>query len=107
MEIIKMLTHHWEDVKRIYEEGIATGDATFQTAAPAWEEWNGSHLEVCRLISVENDKLSGWIALTPLSGRCVYSGVAEVSIYVAQNAKGKGIGKQLLRSVINESEHHN
>jgi len=107
MEIIKMLPQHREDVKRIYEEGIGTGDATFQTAAPEWGEWNSSHLQTCRLIVVENDKILGWAALTPVSDRCVYAGVAEVSVYIAEAARGKGMGKQLLRALINESEQHN
>jgi len=107
MEIIKMLPQHWEDVKRIYEEGIGTGNATFQTAAPEWEEWNKAHLQTCRLIAVENDKLLGWAALTPVSDRCVYAGVAEVSVYIAEAARGKGMGKQLLQALINESEQHN
>ncbi len=102
-----MLPQHWEDVKRIYEEGIGTGNATFQTAAPEWEEWNKAHLQTCRLIAVENDKLLGWAALTPVSDRCVYAGVAEVSVYIAEAARGKGMGKQLLRALINESEQHN
>ena len=59
-----MLPHHWEDVKRIYEDGITTGNATFQTAASGWEEWNSSHLQTCRLVAVEKDRLLGWVALT-------------------------------------------
>jgi L-amino acid N-acyltransferase YncA len=106
MEIIKMLPHHWQDVKKIYEEGIKTRNATFQTAAPEWEEWNNSHLQTCRLIAVDN-VVVGWAALTPVSERCVYAGVAEVSVYVAQNARGKGVGKQLLQVLISESEQHN
>ena len=102
-----MLPYHWEDVKRIYEEGIATANATFQTAAPSWEEWNKDHLTTARFVAVDNHEMLGWAALTPVSGRCVYAGAAEVSVYVAYNARGKGVGKQLLQSVINESEHHN
>jgi len=107
MEIIKMLSYHWEDVKKIYEEGIKTGNATFQTAAPEWEEWNNSHLQTCRLIAVDNNLIIGWAALTAVSGRCVYAGVAEVSVYVTQGARGKGVGKQLLQALIKESEQHN
>ncbi len=107
MEITTMLPRHWEDVKKIYEEGIATGNATFQIAAPGWEEWNNSHLQTCRLIAVENNHVIGWAALTRVSGRCVYAGVAEVSVYVAAAARGNGTGKQLLRALINESERHN
>src|SRR6266516_4522697 len=107
MEITTMLPRHWEDVKKIYEEGIATGNATFQTAAPGWEEWNNSHLQTCRLIAVENNHVIGWAALTRVSGRCVYAGVAEVSVYVAAAARGNGTGKQLLGALINESERHN
>ena len=102
-----MLSYHWEDVKKIYEEGIKTGNATFQTAAPEWEEWNNSHLQTCRLIAVDNNLIIGWAALTSVSGRCVYAGVAEVSVYVTQGARGKGVGKQLLQALIKESEQHN
>lgn len=102
-----MAPEHWDDVKRIYEEGIATGNATFQTEALSWEEWDKSHLQSCRLVAVEDNRVSGWAALTPVSGRCVYAGVAEVSVYVANAARGKGIGKKLLEALIEESEKNN
>jgi L-amino acid N-acyltransferase YncA len=102
-----MLAANWENVKRIYEEGIATGNATFQTSAPSWEEWDSSHLQSCRLIAVDNDEVIGWAALTPVSERCVYAGVAEVSVYVAGEARGRGVGKKLLECLIKESEKNN
>jgi len=107
MEIIPMLPAHWEEVKRIYEEGIATGNATFQTAAPAWEEWNDAHLQTCRLVATDNNTVIGWAALTPVSGRCVYADVAEVSVYVAAAARSKGIGTLLLHALIDASEKNN
>jgi L-amino acid N-acyltransferase YncA len=104
METIAMTPEHWPDVKRIYEEGIATGHATFQTGAPTWEEWDGSHLTHSRLVALDEGKLVGWAALTPVSGRCVYAGVAEVSVYIAASARGRGVGKRLLSDLIEESE---
>ncbi len=104
MEIVSMLPTHWEAVKTIYEEGIATGDATFQTSAPPWEEWDAAHLQAARLVAVENDTVLGWAALTPVSGRCVYAGVAEVSVYVSAGARGRGLGKQLLNALVTASE---
>lgn len=103
-EIIDMEFPHWEEVKRIYLEGIATGHATFQASAPDWEEWDSSHLPACRLVAIENAEVLGWAALTPVSGRCVYAGVAEVSVYVAQKARGKGIGGMLLGALVAEAE---
>lgn len=101
-----MLPQHWEAVKTIYEEGIATGNATFQTAAPSWQEWDNAHVKTCRIIATENNEVLGWAALTPVSSRCVYAGVAEVSVYVAAHARGKNIGSLLLQALINESEQN-
>lgn len=100
----KMQDEDWEAVQAIYQEGIATGNATFETDTPEWEEWNRSHLRDCRLIAREGDQVVGWAALTPVSSRCVYSGVAEVSIYVAASARGRNIGKALLQALVEESE---
>jgi len=107
MQITTMLPEHWDAVKRIYEEGIATGNATFQTAAPSYEEWNKDHLQHSRFVAADNHEILGWAALTPVSGRCVYAGVAEVSVYVATAAQGKGVGKALLHTLINASEQNN
>jgi phosphinothricin acetyltransferase len=91
-------------VLRIYLEGIATGNATFEVEAPSWEKWDGSHLPNCRLIAQEESKILGWAALSPVSSRRVYAGVVEVSAYVAEAARGKGIGKSLLSALIESSE---
>jgi len=107
MTIQNLEPAHYSSVKRIYEEGIATGNATFQTEAPEWDEWNNSHLQHSRLVAIENGELLGWAALTPVSGRCVYAGVAEVSVYVSTKARGKGVGKLLLEKLIEESERNN
>lgn len=102
-----MQPQHWSEVKKIYEEGIATGQATFQQSAPEWEEWNRNHLTVCRIVAKDKDTILGWAALTPVSGRPVYAGVAEVSVYIGSKARGKGLGKQLLEQLVGESEMQN
>ncbi len=107
IRIISMLPSHWEVVKKIYEEGIATSNATFQTEAPPWEEWDNAHSQKPRLVAMEDDTILGWAAITPVSGRCVYTGVGEVSVYVSTSARGKGIGKQLLLALIEETEKEN
>jgi len=94
-------------VKTIYQQGIDTGNATFQQIAKNWEEWDSSMLPICRIVAVENGKILGWAALSPISSREVYSGVAEVSVYVAEQAKGKGVGQNLLSKLILESEKNN
>jgi phosphinothricin acetyltransferase len=105
--IEKMLPHHWPSVSYIYEEGIKTGNATFETSVPDWDTWNGGHLQNVRIVAIDDEKVLGWAALTAVSGRCVYAGVAEVSVYVAQHARNRGIGKQLLQQLIVESELNN
>jgi phosphinothricin acetyltransferase len=94
----------WDEVKAIYLEGIQTGNATFQTEAPSKEEWFGEHINECNLGYFQDGKLLGWAALSNVSSRCVYSGVAEVSIYVRQSERGRGIGNSLLESLIEKSE---
>lgn len=96
----------WASVRTIYLEGIATGNATFETDVPDWDSWNGAHLPCCRLVARDGCSVLGWVALSPVSERCVYGGVAEVSVYVAQSARGKGIGRMLLMSLIEDSERN-
>ena len=94
----------WSDVLAIYLEGISTGNATFEREAPSWDKWHGSHLPDCRLVATKSGKVVGWAALSPISERCVYSGVAETSIYVAETARRRGVGRALLQRLIEESE---
>jgi L-amino acid N-acyltransferase YncA len=105
MRIVTMTPDDWPAVRDIYEDGIATGEATFQTEAPAWDSWDGAHLKTCRLVARdEQGKVVGWAALAPVSSRPVYAGVAEVSVYVAASARGRGLGRQLLTALIDASE---
>ena len=107
MTIISMTDAHWPAVKAIYEAGIATGNATFETQAPAWEAWDKAHLGHSRLVAVdEAGTVLGWAALSPVSSRCVYGGVAEISVYIAAEARGQGVGRQLLQALIADSEAH-
>lgn len=107
MIITNLTERHWPAVKAIYEKGIATGNATFQTEAPEWEEWDKGHIRACRLVAVENEQVIGWAALSAVSSRCVYGGVAEVSVYIHPDARGKGVGRKLLEALIAESEQNN
>ena len=100
-----LLPEHWEDVRRIHLEGIATGEATFETdSAPDWEAWADDHLEYGRLVALDDGHVVGWAALTGVSDRCVYAGVAEVSIYIAEQARGQGVGSNLMEALIEASE---
>ena len=94
----------WPVVQQIYAEGIATGKATFETTVPEWGAWDSSHLRAGRLTVCLAGQVVGWAALTPVSSRCVYAGVAEVSIYVSAAARGRGVGKKLLGTLIDVSE---
>ena len=96
----------WDEVKEIYLEGIATGNATFETAAPSWEQWDAAHLPLARLVARQEGTLVGWAALSPVSQRCVYGGVAEVSVYVSASTRRSGVGRKLLQSLIDESEQN-
>ena len=104
MRIESLSPKHWARVRAIYLEGIATGNATFEQEAPSWEQWDAGHLSVCRLVATSGEELLGWVALSPVSGRCVYSGVAEVSVYVAAAARGRGVGRALMEAAVRESE---
>ncbi len=84
----------------IFAEGIATGDATFETTVPTWESWDAAHLPGHRLVAELDGDVSGWVALVPYSRREVYSGVGEESVYVAERARGRGVGRALLEAVI-------
>ncbi|HPE16655.1 MAG TPA: N-acetyltransferase family protein [Oscillospiraceae bacterium] len=103
MVIRNMRPSDWDDVARIYTEGIQTGSATFETVCPTWEKWNAAHLRPCRLVAEEAGEAAGWAALTPVSSRCVYEGVAEVSIYIAADRRGSGVGRALLGALIDAS----
>ena len=104
MEIKPITKENFPELIEIYGQGLATNIATFQNDLPIWEDWDKGHLNFCRISIYENDEMLGWAALSPVSSRCVYSGVAEVSIYVATIARGKGIGEILLNELIKESE---
>src|SRR2546422_7907243 len=104
--IDSMRPQDWEFVRAIYLEGIETGQATFETEAPGWEGWDAGHLPQCRLAARSGDGVLGWAALSPVSKREVYAGVAEVSVYVGTAARGRGVGGALMRALIEASERH-
>ena len=104
-KIRKMKKEDWNRVREIYLQGIETKKATFQTEVPEYEAWDKSHLKENRLVAVdEEEKVMGWIALSPTSSRCVYRGVVEISIYVAKEARGNQIGYLLMMKTIEETE---
>jgi len=101
-----MRIEDWESVRAIYIQGISTGDATFEQSAPEWAAWDAAHLPCCRLVARNGAETLGWAALTPYSRRQVYAGVAEVSVYVAEAARGQGVGAALLAALIADSAKH-
>ncbi len=102
-EITKLLPTHWDQARRIYQQGLDTGQASFETTAPAWEQWDAGHLPLARLILMLDREPRGWAALSPVSNRTVYAGVAEVSVYVGTEWRGRGFGRVLLERLIAES----
>ena len=107
MEIIfrPMTAKKKKNVSEIYRQGIETGNATFQQEIPTYTDWDNGHLKNCRIVAIKDNEVAGWAALTPVSGRCVYAGVAEVSVYVADKNRGHKIGHKLLEKLIIESEN--
>jgi len=104
IQITQMKKADWPAVSRIYQQGIETGMATFEQEVPEWDHWNEHHVDSCRLVAREGEKVVGWAALSAVSSRCVYGGVAEVSVYIAEEARGNRIGERLLTRLIDESE---
>lgn len=106
MEIIPTDKNHFPDIAEIYRQGLETGNATFETNVPTWEDWDKGKLKHSRLVAIIDNTVVGWAALSAVSDRCVYGGVAELSIYISNNHKGKGIGKTLMQKLIEESERN-
>jgi L-amino acid N-acyltransferase YncA len=104
VEVRDLRPGDWPEVARIYAEGIATRNATFDTEVPSWPDWDAAHLAEHRLVAVQEGRVAGWIALAPVSERCCYEGVAEVSAYVGEEARGQGIGSALLQTLVEGSE---
>src|SRR5713101_6778123 len=102
----RMRPSDWDDAHAIYLQGIAAGQATFETEAPSWESWNANHLAFARLVIRDELRVIGWAALSPVSARPAYAGVAETSVYVAFDRHGMGVGRQLLETLISESERN-
>ena len=104
VEIRAMAPADWPAVEAIFVEGIATGDATFETAPPSWGEFDAGRLPGHRLVAVEDGRVVGWVALSPTSARECYAGVVEHSVYVAEDARGRGIGRALMEALIESAE---
>lgn len=103
--IVPMRPDHWPGVSAVYAQGIATGDATFETSVPSWEAFDAARRADCRLVALDDDDgVVGWAALSPVSSRPAYAGVAEVSVYVAEGARGRGVGTLLLGALVEASE---
>lgn len=104
ISIEPMTPAHWPEVRRIYADGIATGNATFETQTPDWDTWDRNHLPSCRLVARRNSSVVAWAALSPVSTRACYAGVAEHSIYVDETYRGQGVGKTLLAEFVKQTE---
>ena len=104
--INSMHPRDWNDVRAIYLEGIGSGNATFETSAPSFADWDKTHLPFARLVARCANVIVGWAALSPVSSRCVYAGVADLSVYVATANRGAGVGRKLLQALIAEAERN-
>jgi L-amino acid N-acyltransferase YncA len=102
--IAELEREHWPDVARIYSDGIATRNATFETEVPVWEDWNAAHLPEHRFVAILGGAVVGWVAASLVSDRCVYAGVVETSVYVAADARGRGVGRMLLERLVESTE---
>jgi L-amino acid N-acyltransferase YncA len=100
VEVRPLVAADWPAVAAIFAEGIATGDATFETTVPTWEHWDERHLPEHRLVAELDGEVAGWIAVVPYSSRAAYRGVGEESVYVAERARGRGVGRALLAALI-------
>jgi phosphinothricin acetyltransferase len=103
-DIFELGPEHWPAVARIYDEGIATGNATFETELPFWKSWDRSHLAAHRFVAIRDDQVLGWVAVSPVSERCAYAGVVEDSVYVASDAQRRGVGRLFLEKVVTSTE---
>ena len=106
MKIESLTKQHWVEVAEIYQNGIDTKNATFRTEVPAWEDFDASHHQHSRFVVVANNIVLGWCAISPVSKRAAYKGVAEVSVYVSLQFVGKGIGNLLMQSLIKSSDEN-
>jgi L-amino acid N-acyltransferase YncA len=106
LEITKLQPAHWDKVREIYVDGLGTRLASFETEAPSWAQWDAAHLSSVRLVALSDGVVTGWAALSPVSARPVYAGVAEVSVYVGEAWRGEGIGRALLERLVLESEQN-
>ena len=104
MHVEPLRAGHWPEVARIYAAGVATRNATFETSVPSWQDWDRAHLAEHRFVAIEDGVVLGWAALVPVSDRCVYAGVVENSVYVAETAQGRGVGRALLDALVASTE---
>lgn len=106
MEIRTMTPEDWPAVARIYQQGIDSNAATFRRRVPPWEDFDKSHSPICRYVAVSNGEITGWAALTVFCVDCPYSGVSEISLYLDEQYRGRGLGVKLMRHIVTESEKH-